>query len=257
MGCGTIGRALAQAIVRRWPRQAALVALHDADPAQAARLRRLLKRRLPIVPLRALVRRSQLVIEAASASVSGQVVAEAIRAKRDCLVMSVGGLLKAPELFRRARGAGCRIYLPSGALAGLDAVRAARLGTIERVTLTTRKPPRALEGAPAVIRRRMALDRMTRETIIFEGGVAEAVAGFPQNINVAAALALACGRPERVRVRILATPGSTKNVHEVELVGSCGRIWTRTENRPSAANPKTSELAILSAIATLESIVVG
>jgi len=254
IGCGTIGSQLARAIERDFPHAARLTALHDRDRARAAALQRRLRRRPPIVSLAELIRRCNLVLEAASVDVVPQVVAPALRSHRSILIMSVGGLLsdrRWRRLLRRSRG---MVYIPSGALAGLDGIKAMAVGRLSRASLTTRKPPSALASSPFVQRRRLRLERLKRPTVIFDGTPQAVVEAFPQNTNVAATLALASGLPERrMRVRIVADPTVRRNVHELEVEGDCGRIQCRVESRPSR-NPKTSELAVRSAVATLHRI---
>ncbi len=251
VGCGTIGSQLARAIQREFSHVARITALHDRDRARATTLQRRLSHHPPLVSLAALIRRSDLVLEAASVDVVLQVVAPALRAHRSVFIMSVGGLLRNrlwQRLAQRSRGT---LYIPSGALAGLDGIKAMAVGRLSRVSLTTRKPPKALASAPYVQRRRLRLERLTRPTVIFEGTPRAVVEAFPQNTNVAAALALASGLADRrLRIRVVADPTIHRNVHEVEVEGDCGRIQCRIESRPSA-NPKTSELAVRSAVATL------
>jgi len=177
-----------------------------------------------------------------------------IKSNKDCLVMSVGGLLGNEGLLKKAAVAGIHVYIPSGAISGIDALKGASVGKVESVTLTTRKPPRGLEGAPYLTRNRIDLKSIVSETILFEGSAEEAVEGFPANVNVSAVLSLAGIGAKDTKVRIVTSPGYTKNVHEVEIVGDSGRITTKTENVPSKDNPRTSALAIYSAIATLEGI---
>jgi aspartate dehydrogenase len=162
--------------------------------------------------------------------------------------MSVGGLLLDRRWQRAASRSRARLYVPSGALAGLDAVKAMAVGRIRRMQLTTRKPPRALADAPYVHRTRLRLDRLRRPRRIFEGSARAAIRAFPQNTNIASTLTLAGGR--QARVRVVADPTIRRNVHELKVEGDCGRITCAIESRPSA-NPKTSELAVRSAIATL------
>ena len=128
----------------------------------------------------------------------------------------------------------------------------AGLGRLRSVMLTTRKPPSALTGAPGLKRR--SLRGLRRPLTVFSGPAARAIKMFPQNINVAATLALAGLGAGRTRVRIIADPRVRTNIHEIEVIGSFGRLTVRTDNRPSATNPKTSELAILSALATLQQL---
>ena len=169
--------------------------------------------------------------------------------------MSIGGLLGNESLLDKAEKAGIKVYLPSGALCGIDGLKSASVGRIDSVTLTTRKPPKGLAEAPYIIKNNIDLPSIKEETIVFEGTADDAVKGFPQNVNVAAILSLAGLGAANTRVRIVTSPDYTKNVHEVEIKGESGNITTRTENLPSKVNPKTSQLAVFSAIATLEGIV--
>ena len=253
VGCGTIGSRLALTVEHALKRYAKIVALHDVDQTHAHALQRRLASHPPIVSLPILIRRSQLVIEAASAHVVGDVVSRALRQHRNVLVMSIGGLLHDHRWQRLAAQSRGTVILPSGALAGLDGVKAMAVGgRLRRVWLTSSKPPQALTEAPYVRARGLHLDRLKRPRTIFEGSAREAVKAFPQNTNVAAALALASGvSDQRVRVRVVADPTIRFNRHEIEVAGDCGRLQCRIESRPSA-NPKTSEVAVRSAIAALE-----
>jgi aspartate dehydrogenase len=140
-------------------------------------------------------------------------------------------------------------------LCGIDGLKSASVGKIDSVTLTTRKPPKGLEGAPYIMKNNINLSLIKEETVIFNGTAGEAVNGFPQNVNVAAILSLAGLGAANTRVRIVTSPDYTKNVHEVEIKSRSGVITTRTENVPSKINPKTSQLAVFSAIATLKGAV--
>ena len=252
VGCGTIGSQLARAIEQKYGQVARVVALHDANRAHASSLQRRLTTHPIICSLPALIRTSHLVIEAASAAVAAEVVRRALRAHRDVMVMSVGGLLDDRSWQRLARRSRGRVYIPSGALAALDGIRAMAVGRIRRVSLTTRKPPKALADAPYVRRKGLRLKRLTRPSLIFEGSPREVVRAFPQNTNVAAALALSSGvSGTRARIRVIADPTIRTNIHELEVEGDCGLIHCRIQSRPSA-NPKTSELAVRSSIATLQ-----
>ena len=255
VGCGTIGSGLAAAIERKYRRAARIVALHDQNHANALRVQRRIRSTPPICSLATLIRRSRLVIEAASVEVVVQVVRAALRADRDVLVMSVGGLLLNRSWQRLAQRSRARLYVPSGALAGLDGVKGMAMGRIRRISLTTRKPPRSLRDAPSVRRKGLNLSRRRRPVTVFEGSAHAAVRALPQNANVAASLALASGRPTgRVRVRVIADPTIRSNIHEVEVIGDRGRLHARMESAPSRSNPRTSEQALRSALATLDQI---
>ena len=231
-----------------------MIGVYDSRQPQARRLARSLRPAVPVLSLQTLVRRSDLLIEAASAEAVGQLLPLVIRHRRATLVLSTGGLLRRPELLRRAARNATPLHLPSGALAGLDGIKAAAAGRLRSVTLTTRKAPRSLAGAPGILRSKIRLESLRRPTVVFNGSAARAAREFPQNINVAATLALAGIGPVRTRVKIIADPGLRTNIHEVEAVGDFGKLTARTENRPSPENPKSSLLAVQSALAALRQI---
>ena len=261
VGVGTIGgeicRAIDEGIV-----QAALAGISDVDFSKAGTVSRNLKRPIPVMALADVIEASDLVVEATSKAAAPAIIRAALERSRDVMVMSVGGLLEsAAELLQLAQRTGRRLYVPSGAIAGLDAIKGGMVGKISKVTLTTRKPPRGLEGAPYVVEKRIDVKALKEPTVIFSGPAREAVPAFPANINVAAALSLAGIGADKTEVRIIADPTSDKNVHEIEAEGDFGRLFVRMENVPSPTNPKTSHLAALSAIALLQritaSLVVG
>lgn len=231
-----------------------LVAVCDRDASRAEKLSAEFGGALGATGIDELIGTVDLVVEAASASVSGSVLEKCVKAGKACLIMSVGGLLGKENVLQQAADSGVRVFIPSGALCGIDGLKSASVGKIESVTLTTRKPPKGLEGAPYIKEKGIDLSLIKAETVIFEGSAEEAVRGFPANVNVSAVLSLAGIGSARTRVRIVTSPEYTTNTHEVEIAGDCGKIMTRTDNVPSNANPKTSALAIYSAIATLEGI---
>jgi aspartate dehydrogenase len=250
VGCGTIGTGIARAIAAgRIP--AVLSGLHNCTPARAEALAGSLSPVPPVLDLRELVHASDLVIESATGASLEQIVPMCLRVGRDVFVISIGGLLNHPEWFEEAQERGCSILVPSGAIAGLDGVRGAAVGRVDSVTLTTRKPPRGLAGAPYVVERNIDLDALTEDTLIFEGSAREACRGFPSNVNVSAALSLAGVGPDKTRVRIIAVPGGTFNQHRIEVKGEFGRLAVEVENVPSATNPRTGLLSIYSSIAML------
>jgi aspartate dehydrogenase len=156
-----------------------------------------------------------------------------------------------PELFDKARANNVQIWLPSGALCGLDGVRAAMEAGLHTVTLTTRKPPKGLEGAPWLVENNIDASALSEPLVVFEGSAREACKAFPKNVNVAAALSFAGIGPEETKVRIIADPKATSNSHEIFAEGAFGNLKTVTENMPSPRNAKSSYLASLSAVAEL------
>ena len=199
-----------------------------------------------------LIKSCDFLIEAVNAKDTKNIIRKALTAKKHVLAMSVGKLLNATELFALAKKNHCAILLPSGAICGLDAVKAASLTGISSITLTTRKPPSGFAQSVHVRKKGIDLSRIDAETVIFDGDVDTAVESFPENINVAATLALACGDKNKLRVRIITAPDFKRNSHEIDMIGDFGRIVSRTENVVCPDNPKTSYLAVLSAIQTLK-----
>jgi len=258
VGCGVIGTALAQYAQSELDDKIELVALFDIDMDKPKTL-------MANANVRAVVTGSikdtadecDLIIEAAGKDAVSEVLKEAIRAGKDAMIISVGGLIDNMDLMDLAAIGGRRIYVPSGAIAGLDGIKAASLRSVDAVTLTTTKPPKGLKGAPYITEKGIDLDAIKEDKVIFEGSVLEAVKGFPKNINVSAALSLAGIGPEKTRVRIVCSPTATSNIHEIEFIGESGKILARTENVPCPTNPKTSYLAALAAMAALGGIVEG
>ena len=248
VGTGAMGSMIARSI-DRGECPATLVGVTDLDGTRARRLAASLASNPPVLPTAQVVEGCDLVVEAAGADALGDLLPRVIGGGKDILVLSVGGLIDREEQIAAAAHRS-RIYCPSGAIAGLDAVRAAAVGRIEGAAVTTRKPPAGLAGAPFFDD--AAIDPLSLETatVVFEGSAREACRAFPANINVSAALSLAGIGVDRTRVTIVADPGIDRNIHRVEVWGDFGRMTAVTENVASE-NPRTSRLAALSAIALI------
>jgi len=245
VGMGVIGRRVAEAVSRTIP-GITLVGVSARRPETAAGF--------PVLPLDALIERSDLIVEAATQAALREFGPAVLGAGKHLMVLSVGALVGVlDEWARLAEKHGCRILVPSGAIAGLDGVKGAREGAITAVTMETRKPPRGLAGAPYIEQRRIDLDAITAETLIFEGPATEAVRAFPANVNVVAALSLAGIGPERTRIKLYAVPGQARNQHRITVDGEFGTLRIEVENVPSE-NPRTGRLSYLSAIAMLREL---
>lgn len=256
-GCGAIGSSLANVIVKDLSGRAILAGLYDIDILKARKLseRVSVKKSLAVDSLQALIRKAGLVIECASAQASRGIAKSSVRAGRDVMVMSVGGLIShLKELTLLAKKYNARVYIPSGAVCGLDALKAAAGAKISEAVLTTRKNPLSFKGVKYVEEKNIALDKIKKDTLLFSGTAEEAVKYFPQNINVAAVLSLAGIGSRRTKVRIIASPSLKRNVHEIKIISAAGEVFTRTENVLHPDNPKTSYLAVLSAAAALKQI---
>ncbi len=198
-----------------------------------------------------------LAVEAAGQAAVRECAIPLLEAGLDVMIMSVGALADealAERVRAAARRAGRRVYIPSGALGGLDAVKAAALSGLDSVELISTKPPAALQGAAYFDTHPVDWDRVTGPTVVYEGPAAEAVGYFPQNVNVAAVLSLAGIGPHRTRVRVVADPAATTNQHSVRVRGGFGTLEVNLSNVPTPENPKTSWLAALAAVAMLRRI---
>jgi len=252
-GLGAIGAHLAQALDAGVEGlRLVAVAARDHDKAR----RRLAGfRTVPeILPLGALGEHADIVVEAAPAAVFEEIAAAAIARGRIFVPSSVGALLPRMHLVEAARRSGARIVVPTGALLGLDAVRAAAEGPVESVTMETRKPPRGLEGAPYLVERGIDVLGIAKATRVFQGNAFDAARGFPANVNVAAALALAGIGPERTMVEIWADPGVTRNTHTIRVEAAAARLTMTIENVPSEENPRTGRITPLSILACLRGL---
>jgi len=242
VGMGVIGTHIAKAIDNGIP-GVMLAGVNVRSAASAGAF--------PAFALPELIDRADLIVEAATQNALREFGPAVLGAGRHLMVLSVGGLVGVlDEWARLAEARGCRIFVASGAIAGLDAVKGAREGGIASVTMETRKPPRGLAGAPYVVERGIDLDAIREETLIFEGPASLAVKAFPANVNVVAALSLAGVGPERTRIKLFAVPGQTRNQHRILVEGEFGSLRVEIENVPSE-NPRTGKLSYLSAIAML------
>jgi aspartate dehydrogenase len=256
VGCGAIGAEIAKAI-DCGAIDAKLVAVCDHNPATVVELIGSLRHKPVKAKLEELVSLSDVVVEAASQKAVPAIARAALAKGKKLMIMSVGALADL-EFYAEVKGLakehGSLVYIPSGAISGLDGLKSAGVGRIRKVTLTTTKNPLGLKGAPYILENKIDLDAIARPTVIFEGSALQAVKAFPANVNVAATLFLAAGEGD-VHVKVVADPGIHVNRHEIVVEGDFGKISTLVENIPSPKNPKTSYLAALSAIATLRSIV--
>ncbi|MCG3089719.1 aspartate dehydrogenase [Sporosarcina cyprini] len=186
-----------------------------------------------------------IVVEAATVEAAVQYMRQIVENKTDLIVSSIGAL-KDDAFLREIRVLAERnevtIYLPSGAIGGLDLLQSANaIGGLHDVRITTKKSPRSL-----------GMESIKEAAVIFEGSAREAIDRFPRNINVALLLSLAGLGSEKTRVRVIADPDIDRNTHCIEAAGDFGEMRMEIENRPMPSNPKTSYLAALSVISTLK-----
>ena len=250
VGCGAIGRKLLEeSSSGRFKVHIAGVNSRSADNARS--FLSTLDNPPPYLDLPELISRSDLIIEAAGGAVVPNLASGCFAAGKNLMVISVGALLDHPNIVKQARQSGNHLFIPSGAIAGLDGIKSACKGQVNHVTMISRKPPNALEGAPYILEHQISLTNIKGEKLLFDGSARDACKGFPANINVSAAVSLAGVGPDLTRVKILAVPGLSRNCHDVEVAGEFGLLNIHVENVPSE-NPKTGRLTSLSIMRSIE-----
>ena len=253
-GLGTIGLPVA-----RWlasgPTGLRLAAVSARNRERAAERLAAFGIAVPVVAAEALAERADVVIECLPAAAFDAVAVPAVEAGRILVALSAGALLERMSLVEAARRTGARIIVPSGAILGLDAVRAAAQGTIRSVKMITRKPPQGLAGSPYLEQHGISLEGLTPPLRVFAGTAREGARGFPANVNVAAALALAGIGPEATTLEIWADPALTRNTHRIEVEADSARFSMTVEGVPSEGNARTGKLPPLSVIACLKGLV--
>ena len=263
IGCGTIGSELALAIDNGMVQKAELVLLYDKVENMATELQSKLRNTATrtfsnfskLISSTAFMD-ADIIVEAASQDAVRKFAKTILELGKDLLIMSVGALVERDvltELLDLASQKQVHIYVPTGAIAGIDAIRSVR-HLLHSVTITTTKSPKALAGAPFFETARFKAESISRKRLIYEGSAGDAVKKFPANVNVAAALSLAGLGIDATKVKIIADPYISINQHEITAKGKFGEINIVVRNMPSPNNPKTSYLAILSAIECIRSI---
>ena len=254
VGCGTIGQKVATELDAGSVKGACLTAISSRSPDKAKEFASSLKSQPPVLSLTDMIPRVDIVVEAATGEALDQIAKETLGTGKDLIALSCGALLDRDDLLLLAQENDASIYVPSGAIAGLDGVLSAVEGRIDDITMITRKPPGGLKGAPGVEASGIDLDEVTEPTVVYEGPVLEACRLFPANVNVSAALSMAGIGPHKTNIRIYADPTVTRNTHEIVIEGEFGRLAIKIENVPSPTNPRTGILSALSALATLRKI---
>ncbi len=251
-GLGAVGLEVAKRLIAGVP-GLTLAAVAVRDEAKA-------RRALPQLgsvafkPATALADDCDVVVECLPPTLFRDVAISAIDKGRIFMPLSVAQLLDNWDLVARARENGARILPPTGALIGLDAVRAAAEGTIHSIKMVTRKPPAGLEGAPYLLEHKISVIGLKAPLKVFDGTARDGARGFPANVNVAAALSLAGIGPDRTKLEIWADPTITRNTHRIEVDADVARFSMTIEGIPSQ-NPRTGRIVPLSTIAALRALV--
>jgi aspartate dehydrogenase len=251
-GLGAIGRVLARSLSDGIPGLSlACAASRDRGKAKAWLDSRNIQ--CPLVEPEEFPDHADLAIECAPADALDRICRPMLEAGKRVMVLSAGALLPRPDLIELAKTRGGQIIVPTGALLGLDAVTAAAEGSIRSVRMSTRKPPNGLAGAPYLVANGISVEGLKGPKCVFVGTAREAAAGFPANVNVAAALSLAGIGPDLTTIEIWADPAVTRNCHLIEVDSDSARFTLSIENIPSE-NPKTGRITALSVIAALRKL---
>jgi aspartate dehydrogenase len=252
-GLGAVGGKVARALAAGIP-GLRLDAVAARDTAKAASWLAAHRVEATVVPLAELARRCDVVVECLPPARFADIAGPVIDAGKILVPLSVGTLLAHADLIDRARETGARILAPTGALLGLDAVRAAAEGEIRSVRMVTRKPPNGLEGAPYLVANNISLAGLSAPLRVFSGSAREGARGFPANVNVAAALSLAGIGPDKTSLEIWADPAATRNMHTIEVDADSARFTMTIEGIPSTENPRTGKITALSVLALLRGL---
>ena len=251
-GLGAVGLEVARRLIAGVPGLTlAAVAVRDADKARRA-LPQL--GTIAIKPTTALADDCDVVVECLPPALFREIAISAIDKGRIFMPLSIAQLLENWDLVERAKAKGARILPPTGALLGLDAVRAAAEGDIRSIKMITRKPPAGLEGAPYLVAHSISVAGLIKPLMVFDGTARDGARGFPANVNVAAALSLAGIGPDRTQLEIWADPALTRNTHRIEVEADTARFSMTIEGVPSE-NPRTGHIVPLSTVAALRALV--
>jgi len=253
-GYGTIGQALA-AKLQDCDLPLELVAINSRDAEKAQSEASSLKTVPQAVSINELVRQCDVIVDCAPTAAFEQIATETLTAGKVLVTVNGAALLQHPEIEGLAKDSGGRVVLATGALLGLDAVRAAALGTIYSVDMITRKPPTSLVKAEYVVKNAIDLTALDKPLKIFSGSASEGAAAFPANVNVAAALGLAGIGPDRTRLEIWADPALERNTHNIIVDADSARLELKIENVPTDENPGTGKITALSILAALRALV--
>ena len=251
-GLGAIGMRVARALDTEEIEGMRLTAVSAGDLGRAAT--RVADFAAPPICVAAtdLAQHADIVIEGAPKTIFAPLAKSVIEAGRTFMPLSCGALLDHMDLVDRARETGARILVPTGAIIGLDAIRAMAVGEIHEVTLETRKPPTGLAGAPYLVENSISVEGLTEAKLVFKGAAREAAIGFPANVNVAVALSLAGIGPERTTIEVWADPAVTRNMQSVRVRSDSADAEMSIRNIPSEENPRTGRITALSVIACLQ-----
>ncbi len=253
-GMGTIGGKVADILDQGIP-GLSLVAINTRTIASANERMRNFRRSVPLVMPEELAQMADVIVDCVPTQAFRSIVEPALRAGKIVVTVSGAALLANEDLVDLAAVHGGRIILATGALLGLDAIRAAAEGEIFSVSMVTRKPPMSLSGAPYLVANNIDVSHLTEPVLVFKGSAFDGAAGFPSNVNVAAAVGLAGVGAKATALEIWADPSKTRNTHTIRVDADSARFEMTIENVPTESNPGTGKITALSVVTTLRGLV--
>jgi aspartate dehydrogenase len=253
LGGGVIARLFLEHLRRGELGEAEIVAIAGRSESSRARaLAREFGTPFAVGVQQLIAARPEIVVEAASHEAVRE-HAEALLSKGIAVIVLSGGALcddaLRARLERAAKEHRALLYVPSGGIGGLDALKAACAAGVDEVRIAVTKPPAAWTGIPYVEKMKIDLNKLAGPVTLFDGTAREGVPHFPANVNIAAVLSLAGIGFDRTRLKVVADPALKFNTHFITIRGRTGTIDLRFESVPSPDNPKTAMLACYSALA--------
>ncbi len=252
IGCGAIGSEVAYFIDRKLNKFFTLIGIYDINKDKVESVIAHLNKKPRIFSFHALIASSDIIIECASIECAKKLI-EKTRRDKILFILSSGVFSIYPRVLKKIFSFK-RIFIPSGAICGIDGIESFALSKIKSLKLITSKPPFSLEGIKFLERKDIDIRKIKKEKILFRGNIEKAIKYFPKNINVASTLFLATGF-KNIEVTIKIDPHIKRNTHRIELIADKGKLSITLENVPSRVNPKTSVVTILSVKNLLKKLV--
>ena len=253
VGFGSIGTEVAKALIKG-VENFSLYGITSRSIANAEARIVKLNKNIKIYDLETLINNCQIVIDCAPKEAFRDIATRCIEKGKKLITVSGSGILDNLDLIESPKHNNSQIILATGAILGLDALRAAAESTIHSVKMTTRKPPNALSKAPYVIKNNIELDQLSEARLIFKGSATDGAKAFPANVNVAAAVGLAGIGANKTELEIWADPNLERNTHKVEVKSDSAEFEMSIQNVQTPENPGTGKITGLSVIACLRGL---
>jgi aspartate dehydrogenase len=250
-GMGAIGLKVAQALDRGEIPGFSLAGFCARNDARGAEFNAMLSSPVAQYPMEEIADHCDFVIESLPPQTFQTLARPVLLAGKILIVLSASQLLGQDELIQLAKENGGRIIVPSGAILGIDALKAVAVGELKSVTIKTSKPVAGLLNAPYVKKLGIDLTTIDAPLCLLSGSVMQIAKEFPANVNVAAAFSLAGLGPDLTKMEIWADPSLERNLHTVTVQSDSSDFTVSIENRPSDENPATGRITPQSVIALL------